>query len=373
MTGFRFQRDVVPFAVMVSLQIINVGINTLFKAATMEGMNYHVFIAYDYAIASLTLVPAPFISARSTLLPPLSSSVMCKIGLLGIIGSSSQIMAYTGINYSSPTLASAIGNLTPAFTFLFAIIFRMERVCIRRSSSQAKLVGTVVAIAGAFVVTLYKGPPVFIMPPSPSPSPSTQLNHYLHSSTTQHWVLGGICLSAKYILDPLWYIVLTQIMKEYPAELTVIFFYNLFVCITTAVFALMTEGTLSSVWMLSTNTALASVFCSGVLGSSLSNGVDAWVLRVKGPVFVSMFKPFAMIVAVTMGVMFLGDILHIGSLIGATTIAIGFYTLMWGKSKEESEEQSHVSSSSLLLPHSTEKVPLLQSYKVAEGVVNNSG
>ncbi|CAN0857396.1 WAT1-related protein At3g28050 [Linum grandiflorum] len=264
-------------------------------------------------------------------------------------------------------------NTTLYVSIDYLVKERMERVCIRRSSSQAKLVGTVVAIAGAFVVTLYKGPPVFIMPPSPSPSPSTQLNHYLHSSTTQHWVLGGICLSAKYILDPLWYIVLTQIMKEYPAELTVIFFYNLFVCITTAVFALMTEGTLSSVWMLSTNTALASVFCSGVLGSSLSNGVDAWVLRVKGPVFVSMFKPFAMIVAVTMGVMFLGDILHIGSLIGATTIAIGFYTLMWGKSKEESEEQSHVSSSSLLLPHSTEKVPLLQSYKVAEGVVNNSG
>lgn len=38
--------------------------------------------------------------------------------------SSSQIMGYTGINYSSPTLASAISNLTPAFTFVLAIIFR---------------------------------------------------------------------------------------------------------------------------------------------------------------------------------------------------------------------------------------------------------
>ncbi|CAN1272685.1 WAT1-related protein At3g28050 [Linum perenne] len=316
MTRLNFYRDVLPFAAMVSLQIINVGINTLFKAATMEGMNYHVFIVYDYAIAAFSLLPAPFISKRSRVLPPLSSPIMCKIGLLGIIGSSSQIMAYTGINYSSPTLASAISNLTPAFTFLFAIIF---------------------------------------------------------SSTTQHWVLGGICLTVKYILDPLWYIVLTHIMKEYPAEVTVIFFYNLFVCIITAVFALITEGTLSSAWMLSTKTAIASVFCSGLLGSSMSNGVDAWVLRVKGPVFLSMFKPFSMIIAVTMGVIFLGDILRLGSLIGATTIAIGFYMLMWGKAKEEgegpSEQRNHASNSSLL-PQSMEKVPLLQSCK-DEGMVDH--
>ena len=35
-----------------------------------------------------------------------------------------QICGYRGIAYSSPTLASAISNLTPAFTFILAIIFR---------------------------------------------------------------------------------------------------------------------------------------------------------------------------------------------------------------------------------------------------------
>lgn len=35
-----------------------------------------------------------------------------------------QITVFTGIDYSSPTLASAIGNLSPAFTFLLAVIFR---------------------------------------------------------------------------------------------------------------------------------------------------------------------------------------------------------------------------------------------------------
>jgi sensor histidine kinase YesM len=38
--------------------------------------------------------------------------------------SSCQIMGYIAINYSSPTLAAAIGNLVPAFTFMLAVIFR---------------------------------------------------------------------------------------------------------------------------------------------------------------------------------------------------------------------------------------------------------
>ena len=35
-----------------------------------------------------------------------------------------QVCGYKGIEYSSATLASAISNLTPAFTFVLALIFR---------------------------------------------------------------------------------------------------------------------------------------------------------------------------------------------------------------------------------------------------------
>ncbi|RHN49868.1 hypothetical protein MtrunA17_Chr6g0451221 [Medicago truncatula] len=38
---------------------------------------------------------------------------------------SSQILGYMSINYSSPTLASAIANLVPAFTFMLAVTFRL--------------------------------------------------------------------------------------------------------------------------------------------------------------------------------------------------------------------------------------------------------
>lgn len=349
-------REALPFAAMVTMECVNVGLNTLFKAATSAGMSYHVFVPYAYAVAALVLLPAPFVSHRSRVLPPLSFSILSKIALLGLIGSSSQIMGFTGIKYSSPALASAISNLTPAFTFIFAIIFRMERVALRRTSSQAKLLGTILSIAGAFVVTLYKGPPIII-----SPNSSMPLSQHLHS-TNSNWIVGGILLTAEYVLVPLWYILQTQIMKEYPAELTVVFFYNLTVSIIAAIVALITEGT-SSAWLVRPNIALASILCSGLLGSCLNNTVHTWALHLKGPVFVAMFKPLSIAIAVAMGVMFLGDTLYLGSVIGATIISIGFYTVMWGKATEELGDDCNAAK-----PESScaQKVPLLQGYNATK-------
>uniref|UniRef100_A0A2P2IJY7 WAT1-related protein At3g28050-like n=1 Tax=Rhizophora mucronata TaxID=61149 RepID=A0A2P2IJY7_RHIMU len=65
MGGRYCYRDVLPFIVLVAMECINVGLNTLFKAATVKGMSYHVFIVYAYAIAALFLLPAPFVSRRS--------------------------------------------------------------------------------------------------------------------------------------------------------------------------------------------------------------------------------------------------------------------------------------------------------------------
>lgn len=69
MAGGNCYRDVLPFTAMVTMECTNVGLNTLFKAATLKGMSYHVFVVYAYAIAAIVLLPAPFISHRSLFLP----------------------------------------------------------------------------------------------------------------------------------------------------------------------------------------------------------------------------------------------------------------------------------------------------------------
>ncbi|KAH7846594.1 hypothetical protein Vadar_015806 [Vaccinium darrowii] len=355
-SGKYCYRDVVPFSAMVVMECTNVGLNTLFKAATNQGMSYHVFVVYAYSVAALLLLPSPFFSLRSRVLPPLNFSISCKIFLLGVIGCTSQIMGYTGINYSSPTLASAISNLVPAFTFILALLFRMEKLALRSSSSQAKIIGTIVSISGAFVVTLYEGPPIEL-----TPSPSISLHQPL-GSQQPNWVIGGLFLTSEYILVPMWYIVQAQIMKEYPAELTVVFFYNLCVSVLAAIVGVFTEPHISA-WRIRPDIALVSILCSGIFGSFLNNAVHTWVLRVRGPVYVAMFKPLSIAIAVAMGVMFLGDTLYLGSIIGAAIISVGFYTVMWGKAKEDTDESSETGD---LESVSNTKVPLLQSYKTQE-------
>lgn len=91
-------------------------------------------------------------------------------------------------------------SLTLLFFSHFGIK-RMEKVALRSTSSQAKILGTIISISGAFVVTLYKGPPIVIAQTS-----SVSLNQPLNS-VKSNWVIGGLLLTAEYILVPLWYIV----------------------------------------------------------------------------------------------------------------------------------------------------------------------
>jgi len=76
----------------------------------------------------------------------------------------------------------------------------MEEVHWRSSSSQAKVLGTIVSIAGAFIVILYKGPAIF---KSDSPNLSKQI---LQFSTQISWIMGGIACVADALDTAMWYI-----------------------------------------------------------------------------------------------------------------------------------------------------------------------
>uniref|UniRef100_A0A5B6Z5Z5 WAT1-related protein n=1 Tax=Davidia involucrata TaxID=16924 RepID=A0A5B6Z5Z5_DAVIN len=342
-------REVAPFTAMVTVECTNVGLSTLFKAATFKGLSYRVFIVYTFAIATVALSPFALLFHRKTQLPPFSFSVFWKLCLLAILGFSAQMLGFKGIEYSSPTLGSAISNLTPAFTFALAILFRMEKVALRSASSQAKILGTIVSISGALVVVLYEGPAVIR-----TASPSISLNQPLISSQS-NWALGGLLLTADYLILSIWYIVQAQTVKEYPAKPLIVCIYSLLVTIISAPVCLLAESD-SSVWKLRADITLVAILYSGVIGSSVGTVVHTWGLHLKGPFYVALFRPLSIGIAAIMGVIFLGDTLYLGSVVGAIVISVGFYVVMWGKAKEED-----IGASSLESP-STENAPLLRGY-----------
>ncbi|CAF2057906.1 BnaC06g12840D [Brassica napus] len=345
-----FCGDVVPFAAMVSVECVTVGSNTLFKAATLRGLSFYVYIFYSYVVATIVLLPLSLIFGRSRRLPSAKFPVFVKIFFLAILGLMSGLVGLKGVEYSSPTLSSAISNLTPAFTFTLAIIFRIEQVRLRSSATQAKIIGTIVSISGALVVVLYKGHKVLTAAPSPS---NISLDQHLTSSNSS-WMIGGLLLASQYFFISVWYIVQTKVMEAYPEEITVIFFYNLFATLISAPVCFFAERNLTS-WVLKPDISLAAIIYSGVLLSSFGLAMHTWGLHLKGPVYISLFKPLSIVIAVILGAIFLGDALYLGSVIGSVILSLGFYTVIWGKAREDATKTVTGSEQSpLLLTHVVE-------------------
>ncbi|PKI56230.1 hypothetical protein CRG98_023425, partial [Punica granatum] len=183
----------------------------------------------------------------------------------------------------------------------------MERLDWRRASALAKSVGTFVSIAGAFVITFYKGPALIAR------SPSLSFNSHLLLSVQPNWVLGGLLLAADCVMGSAWLIL--QLLND------------------------------------------LLLWSQGIFGSAFQVGVCTWCLHRTGPVFVSMFKPVGIAIAVVAGVIFLGDTFYLGSLLGSCIIVIGFYSVVWGKANEE---KVRIDSQVGVVQPNSRKVPLLE-------------
>ncbi|CAF2041394.1 unnamed protein product [Brassica napus] len=277
--GRLCNRDGLILTAMVLTEFSNVGVNTLVKSVTSKGVSPCVVLVYSYGFGSLLLLPLVFFSFRSRSLPPLTSLILYKMGLLGLIVSAAQIAGYNGIKYSSPTLSSAMSNVNPAFTFIFAVIFRMEKVSIRKESSLAKVLGTLLSIVGALVVTLYHGPVLM--------------------SLQSDWVIGGGLLALQNILYSFSYLVMDY----------------------------------SKAWMIRFDKTLISLVATGIL-NSVYYIVHTWAVIYKGPVYLSMFKPLSILIAAASTTIFLSESIYLGILIGGILISVGFYMVLWGKAKE---------------------------------------
>ncbi|GMY13436.1 WAT1-related protein At5g40240-like [Fagus crenata] len=121
-----YKDGVLPFAAMVMLEVGNVGMATLGKAAMTSGLSNFTFVVYYNALGTFILFLYYIFQRYRSRGPPLTFSLLFKFFLLGLLGIClEQICAVTGIKYSSPTLAVAMGNLIPGFTFFLAVIFSL--------------------------------------------------------------------------------------------------------------------------------------------------------------------------------------------------------------------------------------------------------
>ncbi|GLT30406.1 hypothetical protein SLA2020_052070 [Shorea laevis] len=72
----------------------------------------------------------------------------------------------------------------------------------------------------------------------------------------------------------------------------------------------------------------------GILASGLMYMLISLCVRMRGPLYASIFNPLLLVLVAFAGSLFLEEKLLLGSVLGAVLIVLGLYIVLWGKGKE---------------------------------------
>lgn len=318
-----------PYLAMVSLQFGYAGMYIITMVSLKHGMSHYILAMYRHVVATIVIAPFAFVLERK-IRPKLTLPIFLRILALGFLEPVlDQNLYYLGMKYTSATFASATVNALPAITFIMALIFRLETVTFKKLHSAAKVVGTVITVTGAMVMTLYKGPIIDFIRSHGAAHHGTTSN----ASGNQHWLTGTLMLLASCCGWAGFFILQSFTLKKYPAELSLTALICMTGMVEGAAVSLVMERDMSA-WKIGFDSRLLAAAYSGVVCSGIAYYVQGVVIRKKGPVFVTSFSPLCMIITAALGSIVLSEQIRLGSIIGAVLIVFGLYTVVWGKSKD---------------------------------------
>ncbi|CAN4118676.1 unnamed protein product [Withania somnifera] len=316
---------------MISLQFGYAGMNIITKVSLNRGMSHYVLVVYRNAFATAVIAPFAFLLERK-IRPKMTFMMFMQIFVLGLLGPViDQNFYYAGLKYTSPTFSCAMTNMLPAMTFVIPLLCRMEKVDIKKIGCQAKMLGTIATMAGAILMTLYKGPVVNLLW-------SNHINA-TRGAYDKDWLNGSILLIFATLAWASFFILQAITLRKYTAPLSL----TALVCFmgtlqSTAVTFVMEHKT--SIWTIGFDMNLLAAAYAGIVSSSIAYYVHGQVMEKKGPVFVTAFSPLMMIIVAIMGSSILAEQLYIGGIVGAVVIVAGLYSVLWGKCKEKEIEES---------------------------------
>ncbi|TQD93040.1 hypothetical protein C1H46_021354 [Malus baccata] len=319
-----------PFMAVTLLQFGFAGLFIISKFALNHGMSPQVFVAYRHAVATVFIAPFAIIFDRRVR-PKMTLSIFFKIVLLGLLEPvMDQNLAYTGMKLTTATVTSALYNVLPAFAFIMAWVFRLEKVNLRSLHSQAKILGTIVMVGGAMLMTLINGPMLNF--------PWTRRNpHHESTVSTDHQdhIKGAIMVAAGCFCWAGFVTLQAITLKSYPAELSL----TVWICLAGTVqgfaVALAFEWNNLTAWSIHFDSKLLAVVYCGIMCSGIAFYIQGIVMKERGPVFVTAFNPLSLIIVAVMSSFILAEIMYLGRVIGAIVIVIGLYMVLWGKSKDQ--------------------------------------
>ncbi|KAK4835534.1 hypothetical protein QYF36_011080 [Acer negundo] len=326
-----------PYFAMISLQFGYAGMNIITKVSLNRGMSHYVLVVYRHAIATAVIAPfAIFLERKAQ--PKITFPVFMQIFVLALLGPViDQNFYYAGLKLTSPTFSCAMSNMLPAMTFVMAVIFRMEKINMKKVRCQAKVMGTVVTVAGAMLMTLYKGPIVELFW-TKHVHPHQSYTTGTVESSDKEWFLGSILLIIATLAWASLFVLQTKALETYKSHQLSL---TTMVCLVGTLQAIAVTFVMehkTSVWRIGWDMNLLAAAYAGIVTSSISYYVQGLVIKKRGPVFATAFSPLMMIVVAIMGSFILAEKIFLGGILGSVLIVIGLYSVLWGKHKEKKDE-----------------------------------
>ncbi|KAL0334451.1 UNVERIFIED_CONTAM: WAT1-related protein [Sesamum angustifolium] len=193
-------------------------------------------------------------------------------------------------------------------------------------------------IGGAMLLTFYKGPELNLWNTNINLLEITKTHHQADGPTQSHvpdhnLVLGAFLALASCVCYSLWLIIQAKASEHYPCPYSITAMITVWGSIQSVTVALCMERDWNN-WKLGWDIRLLTVAFAGIVGSGLMFTLVAWCVRMRGPLFVSIFNPLMLVIVAIAGSLFLEEKLHLGMVLGAILIVGGLYVVLWGKGKE---------------------------------------
>ncbi|KAG2409902.1 WAT1-related protein [Vigna angularis] len=328
----KYHRKVVqelkPASLMVLSQVATAAANVLYKLTINDGMSIMVLTSYRHIFGAAFSLSLALVIER---------------------GSLAQNLYFIGLAWVSATFATSLYNLVPVVTFIFSVLFGLEKLSLRTASGRVKVLGPIIGIVGSMLLTFYRGEEIKMWRFHTSLLHKNQKGHLgsSHVDSGRRWV-GVLCGLGSVLSFSSWLIIQTRMSKEYPSHLSSTALMTFMGAIQATVFALCVEKDWSQ-WRLGWSIRLLTAAFSGIVLSGVVVIVTSWCVGVKGPLYASVFNPLSLVIVAIFAPLLLEENLYLGSVIGAVLIVSGLYMVLWGKSKEiktSSEKTKHVEASS---------------------------
>ncbi|TVU13894.1 hypothetical protein EJB05_37327, partial [Eragrostis curvula] len=334
-THHRVEMDVKnPYIIAIIIEVTYAVMFVVNKAALDHGMNTYVFIFYRQAVASLLLLPIAIFLERKNV-RSMSFVLLSKLFFFALIGITATFNLYNvSLKLTSATVSAATTNSIPVLTFCVALLLRMEKVKLRSPTGIAKVTCVALCLAGVFVIAFYAGPslsPVNHHHPFGAATDATATTAV--TTTQEDWIKGTFMAVLAMVAWSVWIVLQAILLREFPNKMLVTVTQCLFSAVQCFVVAAVAERDFS-MWKLHLDIGLLAIAYSGFVVFGVSYYLQTLCLELKGPVFVSAWAPLGFVLTMFLSSFFLGEIVHLGSILGGLLLCGGLYGVLWAKSNE---------------------------------------